>query len=315
MARNDLGFSQGSLRSYPLERVVGFETRSSAGGVDVSTARESNHSALGGFSKESNPDAQAEKTLKKSLLSETNPSITMHGDTVEQGFGNKNSHFHELQALKKFANKPVCATSEPFASPALENMSSGLAPGTPRTRAIPIPSHTTTKKLEACSNDTKPRVLRRVPEPPITPAAVTAPAVVQQLLAAQVDAAAQQMRAQQQVLCQQNMLEQAYEVQERLRALQFQASRLKASIADPHEYLGGHGRPQAKASLSSAPVHTRSLASTSFQVNWESWYSIPHGNLAAADYCAGAVESRHTCSHRHCEACQRLQVRRRTDAS
>lgn len=156
---------------------------------------------------------------------------------------------------------------------------SSSSPSTP----ISIPIRNTSLHAAAARSRSETdtgRVLRRVPEPPIRPTAVTAPAVVQLLLAAQAAAAAERLRQELAYHCDRNNMKRAYVCQEKRRVLEAHAQRLEAEGAQlPDD-------PTSPVALR----RTASEAGFQSKVDWEGWYDLPHGNIAAAEYCAGEAE-------------------------
>eukprot|EP00192_Tetraselmis_astigmatica_P011602 CAMPEP_0117677094 /NCGR_PEP_ID=MMETSP0804-20121206/16558_1 /TAXON_ID=1074897 /ORGANISM="Tetraselmis astigmatica, Strain CCMP880" /LENGTH=349 /DNA_ID=CAMNT_0005486347 /DNA_START=287 /DNA_END=1336 /DNA_ORIENTATION=- len=151
--------------------------------------------------------------------------------------------------------------------------------------AILIPDRRPERETRRASDATS-RVIRRVPEPPAAPTAVTAPAVVQLLMASQAAAAAEQLRAEQMAYCQRNNMQQAYECQERLRIVQAQLQQLEADA----DILPRRTAATRSLSMPLIHGHAGNLATDSSATkhcDWADWYAQPYGNIAAADYCSG----------------------------
>lgn len=188
--------------------------------------------------------------------------------------------------------------------------------------AIQIPERVENKPLiRPLSGDQKPRMLRRVPEPPIAPSAITAPAVVQLLLASQASAAAEQLRVEQNAFCRRNNLKQAYDCHEKLVKLQAQARQLEAEVGSDWVWVPRQTNQKAFASnqprrpRSSAPARRSVLddvctdGSKRQSLDWADWYQIPHGNIAAADYCSGLDDSLFDSEQKHSSGAYQLSPR------
>jgi hypothetical protein len=113
------------------------------------------------------------------------------------------------------------------------------------------------------------------------PAAITAPAVVQLLLAAQAAKAAERLRQELAYHCDRNNMKHAYLCQEQRRVLEAHAQRLEAA--------GASQDPKLVFSKTNTANHKQIELSVG-KVDWEGWYDLPHGNIAAAEYCAGEAE-------------------------
>eukprot|EP00951_Prasinocladus_malaysianus_P014067 scaffold107002_cov28-Prasinocladus_malaysianus.AAC.2 len=181
-----------------------------------------------------------------------------------------------------------------------------LSPSAP-SPAINIPAPNSLHAGVVSPANESARLLRRVPAPPVDPAAVTAPAVVQALLAAKVAAAVERLRAQQNKCCLQNNFAQAYVCQQELWNLQAEADHLQAQAKyDAFKFGNGHdshlwatARAGAAGRACAAPEATELRAEprkAECFVDWQGWYQIPHGNIAAADYCSGLGEPKHCSS-------------------
>eukprot|EP00873_Tetraselmis_striata_P009205 jgi/Tetstr1/429469/TSEL_019377.t1 len=188
-------------------------------------------------------------------------------------------------ALQKYSTDDVDhQASHPHSegAPPLERTcSSGSTPIYIPTRQACI--HASSARDRPDSDST--RVLRRVPEPPIRPAAVTAPAVVQLLLAAQAAAAADRLRQELAYHCNHNNLKLAYALQEKRRVLEARAHRLQSEGTPSCEQLPNPTSPPTNHRTQRQDVLKN-------KVEWEGWYDLPHGNIAAAEYCAGEAEKR-----------------------
>ena len=137
--------------------------------------------------------------------------------------------------------------------------------------------------VSQCLNHDHGRVLRWVPEPPAAPTAVTAPAVVQLLLASQAAATAEHLYAEQMACCRRNNLKKAYEYQERLRVVQAQLEQLEADV----DMATSPSRLVDRSSRGARSHQGCNGLASAKSCDWAGWYAQPHGNIAAADYCSG----------------------------
>ena len=270
----------------PWERVVGFSAGS------TSSASSANSVVVSPSNKPSNVTLSLLEGIR--MMSSSQESERMremepecHGmDECDNDVGHvRNDESNDRSSLLRHPDVSFSGWARPPAPDECQNSpvcidlvddKKGKTPA--RSTAVEIPALRSRVVAEA----ERPRVIRRVPEPPAAPAAITAPAVVQMLLASQATAAAEQARLEQNAMCRRNNLKQAYAAQEKLLSYQAKAERLEAELSGDsqlqHRRVPGRHRTYTGA------------AQEAGRCEWQEWYQRPQCR-AVADFCSGLEDT------------------------